>query len=279
MSGTRTEKRGSLVFWLLTAGLLFLRFPWLILGGYWFPEQKTEVQLVFEIGTYLLTAILILAERERLAEYHIDTMALVLLVGAPLAEAASTVLWQNYNLPGREWKAAIAVGLIIALLVKRPALPKRGGKRVALNVGIGVLVGIVVAVVVGLMLIPQETFSFGIEASPLLLVMLPRGFVLQLANAAAVEEPLFRGFLWGRLKAHGWKESRIWLFQAVLFMVGHLYYLGTANYSFFLVVPFGALALGAVAWRTRSIGSSMIAHGLCNAGGMPLSLLFRGLMS
>lgn len=283
MSDTQMEKQESMTFWLLTAGLLFLRFPWLILGRCWFPEQDLILTEVYHTGSYLLTAVLILAERERLAEYHIDLLALVLLIGAPLAEAAITipVLEQGYHtsMSGWEWKAAIAVVLLIALLVKRPTLPKRGGKRVALNIGVAVLAGIVVAVVVGLMLVPQETLAYEIDKVPLMLGLLPQGFVHQLANAAAVEEPLFRGFLWGRLKAHGWKDSRIWLFQAVLFIVVHLYYLGTANYSFFLVVPFGALALGAVAWRTRSIGSSMITHGMCNAAGFVLSCLFRGWMN
>jgi len=32
-----------------------------------------------------------------------------------------------------------------------------------------------------------------------------------------------------------------------------------------VIVPLGGLALGALAWRSRSIGVSMIAHALLNA--------------
>ena len=92
------------------------------------------------------------------------------------------------------------------------------------------------------------------------------------------EEPLFRGFLWGRLRARGWKESRICLFQALLFAVGHVYYVGTANISAFLVVPLGALIFGLSAWRTRSIGTSMIAHGITNAFGNTLANVFCGIV-
>jgi membrane protease YdiL (CAAX protease family) len=35
--------------------------------------------------------------------------------------------------------------------------------------------------------------------------------------------------------------------------------------TFWVIVPLGGLALGALAWRSRSIGVSMIAHGLLNA--------------
>jgi len=57
-------------------------------------------------------------------------------------------------------------------------------------------------------------------------------FMAQLCNAATLEEPLFRGFLWGYLRLQGWNEKWIWLFQALLFWVGHIYYLGVASYSF-----------------------------------------------
>jgi membrane protease YdiL (CAAX protease family) len=64
-----------------------------------------------------------------------------------------------------------------------------------------------------------------------------------------------------------WKECWIWLFQAALFMLGHIYYLGTYNYSFWIIAPLSGLILGLLAWRTRSIGTSMIAHGIVNALG------------
>ncbi|WP_398443312.1 type II CAAX prenyl endopeptidase Rce1 family protein [Sedimentibacter sp.] len=37
------------------------------------------------------------------------------------------------------------------------------------------------------------------------------------------------------------------------------------NYSFFIIVPVSALILGLVAWRSKSIGTSMIVHALINS--------------
>jgi membrane protease YdiL (CAAX protease family) len=90
-------------------------------------------------------------------------------------------------------------------------------------------------------------------------------FFIQLGNAAAIEEPLFRGFLWGFLKSHHWNEYLIWLFQAALFSLGHIYYFGVNNFSFFVIVPFSALLFGLCAWRSRSIGTSMVVHGFYNS--------------
>jgi membrane protease YdiL (CAAX protease family) len=82
-------------------------------------------------------------------------------------------------------------------------------------------------------------------------------FFIQLGSAAVIEEPLFRSFL----KNQHYNEYLIWLFQAALFMFGHIYYIRVNNFSFFIIVPFSALMFGLCAWRSRSIGTSMIVHG------------------
>jgi membrane protease YdiL (CAAX protease family) len=57
------------------------------------------------------------------------------------------------------------------------------------------------------------------------------------------------------------------LFQAVLFTFGHLYYIHTLPITFWIIVPVGSLVLGWLVWRSRTIASSMIAHGMMNATG------------
>ena len=88
-----------------------------------------------------------------------------------------------------------------------------------------------------------------------------------MARAAATEEPLFRGFLWGYLRDRGWPEKRIFLTIAVLFWIGHLYYIAEAPISFWFVVPLGSTLLAFVAWRSRTITATMTAHALLNAVG------------
>ena len=114
------------------------------------------------------------------------------------------------------------------------------------------------------------TFQLGNDNRPITLppfdlnILIVQGFVYQLGYAAISEEPLFRGFLWGFLRKAGWREIWIWVFQAGLFWVGHIYYFGKLPVSFWLVVPAGGLMLGLLAWRSLSIATSMAAHAAMN---------------
>ena len=276
MEATKSLKRERYLFWILVGGLLFLRFPWIILGKALAPAYGAGIVVVFEVGTYLLTALLVFLERKRLAEYHIDSLALVLLLGAPVVILIGSKTG-GYALPGQGIKALFASVLLIALLIWRPVLPKRGAAQTAIYLGAAVLIGGALAIVSGFLL------SFQVQ-NPLDLSRFPSAGRLryealyQLDYAAAAEEPLFRGFLWGGLRRCGWKDHWIWLFQALLFAVGHVYYVGVYNISAFLVVPLAALVLGLAAWKTRSIGTSMIVHGITNGFGNALVYLFCGLL-
>ena len=97
-----------------------------------------------------------------------------------------------------------------------------------------------------------------------LLLFLP---LQQMLFAGIIEEPFFRGFLWGALRKAGWKDPWIWLTQAGLFWLAHFYYLGKAPWSTWLIVPAGGLVLGWLAWRSCSIASSILAHGCYNGFG------------
>jgi len=100
-------------------------------------------------------------------------------------------------------------------------------------------------------------------------------FIYQIGYAGVAEEPLFRGFLWGALRKTGWKDAWIWLLQAGLFTLAHMYYFGRNPISLFIIVPVGALALGLIAWKTRSISSSLAMHGIDNALGLMWGELAR----
>lgn len=275
METKKSSSAERYLFWILLSGLLLLRFPWLIFGRFLVPGDDVVI-VVYELGTCLLTCILIFLERERLAEYHVDGLALVLLLGAPIAVLVGRMAG-GYALPGQEIKVVFAVILLVALLIRRPVLPRRGVGRTAGCIGAAVLAGAALAVVSAFVLSFQTAQVVDLSALPSAGRLL-YGSLYQLDYAAAAEEPLFRGFLWGRLRKCGWKDHWIWLFQALLFAVGHAYYVGSSNISAFLAVPLGALALGLIAWKTRSVGASMIAHGITNGFGYTLSCVFYTLM-
>lgn len=94
--------------------------------------------------------------------------------------------------------------------------------------------------------------------------------IAQFLIAANVEEPIFRGFLWGHLRRRGQLDWSVFLIQAFLFFVAHLYYAEPGKYIYWFNTLIMGLGFGFAAWRTRSILPAMIAHAIANCG----SLLF-----
>jgi membrane protease YdiL (CAAX protease family) len=84
--------------------------------------------------------------------------------------------------------------------------------------------------------------------------------------AAVMEEPLFRGFLWGYLRIAKLNNFWIWIFQALFFTAGHVYYLPSEPLgTWFIRMILPALLLGLIAWGAKSIFASMVTHGTFNA--------------
>jgi len=263
------KKKHNYIPLLLLLGLLFLRFPFLILVLFnKIPISKAIGSNVFQDGTYLLTAMLIFIKRDSLSEYNMDFFSLLIFMIAPIAKMISEyslATKESYNsMISADWwfQIVISICLIITLLLYRPKLHKRGIRKMLLWFLIAVTVGIGSGVLLGYITSLQSIGKSAVHPTIPLLISL---FFIQLGSAAAVEEPLFRGFLWGFLKNQHWNEYLIWLFQAALFMLGHIYYFGINNFSFFIIVPFSALMFGLFAWRSRSIGTSMIVHGFYNS--------------
>lgn len=277
----RNVSQHSHIALLLVVGLLLLRFPFY--GGlrYFWGSLPEWVVICFQIGTYGLTAILIWWEREHLADFLIDKWALTIFVlGVPLG----TLSWGFQmgtdaglafpNLPALIlW--GIALGLLVALKLSHcklsPAPP-----RIPFWMVIGILFGVGIGIVSAFLNAPaitRDNFNASLTALysqpwlAVLITLVPQcllGFARQMGFAAISEEPLFRGFLWGYLRRMGWKETKAWLFVAGLFWLGHLHYLGSAPIVFWVEIPLTALVFGLLAWRSRSIATSMMAHGTVN---------------
>ena len=263
----------NLILWILVGGLFFLRIPFYTGVSVISPPATEWVIPVYQVGTYLLTAMAIWWERERLSDYHIDKLALgIIILGAPL-----DLLFYQFHIPYKystespAYWLYLPISLIlgISLLVGHTRLP-RFQKKSLLWLMIAILTGIILGVVIGILMrnnwpeitkYKPLTQIFSLPAK--VLIFLP---MHQMFFAGISEEPFFRGFLWGLLRKVGLKEIWIWLVQAGLFWLGHLYYLGKRPLSFWLVIP-GGLVLGLLAWRSRSIANSMIAHGLENGFG------------
>ncbi|MBN1872612.1 MAG: CPBP family intramembrane metalloprotease [Anaerolineae bacterium] len=267
----------KLVGWSLLTGLLLLRIPLLGFGTLFAEEDWIDP--VFEIGTYFLTACLIWWERERLADFHIDTLAVSLII---LFKPIQTLILAAFGMAAHPlafprlggillW--IIAVALFLALRFSRPRMARISRASIGWF-GWGLLAGLLTVVLLG------YPASFQVEDVPArlpqvfpLVFTTLRGLFYQLGYAAVTEEPLFRGFLWGYLRKAGWKNVWIWLFQTGLFMLAHIYYINQLPISFWILVPVSTLVLGALAWRSKTIASSLGAHTMMNASGFTIGTI------
>jgi len=271
------DKRHQTVAWVLLAGLLFLRLP--LLGGVSLFATPDWLNPVYQIGTYLLTACLIWWERERLADFHIDKLALIIIILFKPIQTIILAIWKadialTFPNPASLTFWVISLGLVLALRLSHTPLPKLS--RISFGwLGVGILAGLVTA------LVWAYPMSFQVDKSELfgkpdllaILLQVPGQFFYQLGYAAVSEEPLFRAFLWGYLYKAGWKPVWIWLFQAGLFMLAHIYYFSTYPISFWLIVPTAGLVLGALVWRSNTISSSLAAHATMNALGYTMGYI------
>ncbi len=268
MEVSSMAKTKNWIFLFLLLGLLVLRFPFLILANYKIiPVSAELVSPIFSGGTYLLTAILIFLMRDFLSNYNMGLGAVILFLVAPFAALwgeAVSYKFLSYVQQDLWFRIGVSICLLIALIIAHPKLRRRSAKQILLWILVAIVLGIVTGVILGK--IGSLQTKERSPASPTIVTFVT-AFSIQLGNAAAMEEPLFRGFLWGLLRKLHWHEPWIWIFQAALFWLGHIYYLGVFNYSFFIIVPVSALILGFAAWRSRSIGTSMIMHGLINSLG------------
>lgn len=265
------DKTHKIVAWILLVGLLLLRLPFRV-GGVIFLDGPEWIDITFQIGTYLLTACLIWWERDRLTDFYIDKLALGIII---LFKPIQTIILAKFNeqpfafpsLPSLAFWI-ISLGLVLALWLRHAPLPKLS--RLSFGwFGVGILVGLITVLIIAYPMSLQIDKSQIYDKPDFLAVLFQAcgNFFYQLGYAAVTEEPLFRAFLWGYLQKAGWKTIWIWLFQAGLFMLAHIYYISKYPISFWFIVPVGALILGAIVWRSKTISSSLAVHATVNALG------------
>ncbi len=224
------------------------------------PIMLGLLNYLYAFTTYFVTALLIWQERRRLSEYRIGKLALVLFIAAI---PYSVLIGMLKIIPVSPFPALFMLPISIWLAVKL-ALDKQvewvhpSGLIYWLLGGMGL--GITLGSLTGLLVSLQAEHLLN-TSSWLNVILQP---TLQISNAAIAEEPLFRGFLWAYLYQHNWKNRWIWLFQAFLFCLGHIYYLPARDFHSLWTSFIGGLVIGWVAWKARDIAPSMFAHGFYN---------------
>ncbi|HAL17688.1 MAG TPA: hypothetical protein DCP32_13380 [Anaerolineaceae bacterium] len=262
----------------LILALLILRY--LVTASQMAFSSVSWVAPTYEVGTYLLTAILLIWESHSLPDYHITNFVIWLVI---LFKPLETIYLSNLarlnsplafpKIPGLLiW--LIALGLLWHFrtrLFTKGAVQKQDLRWVLLGALGGLVAVLIIAYPMSFQVSPPDPRGKYSVLSVLIngLKTIP----YQIGYAAVSEEPVFRGFLWGYLRKNGWRDVWIWLFQAGLFSLAHLYYINTAPISFWFIVPLLALVQGWLVWRSRSIATSMVAHGVANGLGYTMGYL------
>jgi membrane protease YdiL (CAAX protease family) len=260
------------IAWAAVVVLLFLRIPFSVYITYSFPSDAQWGPSIYQVGTYFLIAFLIWWERQALADVHIDTLALVIIL---LIKPVQTLILEYLRIdiplafphPVGLSIWLIAIGLVIAMW-------KSGYKLVRIQarswgwLGVGLLLGFLFSTLPNLGMFQTNAGFSGHDYTGLASLTSSTGiaFIYQVGFAAISEETVFRGFLWGYLRRSGWQEIWVWLVQALLFMSAHLYFKDALPLNFWIVVPAAGLLLGLLAWRSRSLVAGMMAHAAYNAG-------------
>ncbi len=261
------------VGWVILILLLLLRIPYTVIATYLWSRTTGWPPAVYQLGTYLLTAFFIWWERDDLSDVHLDGLSIVLIV---LFGPAQTLILRYWGIQ-TPLTFPHPAGLLIwaAAIVLTIALGRSTFRRAVVNrttvgwLAAGLLAGLLLASLQNL-----DSFRNAQNLVPLPSVSGSTGlaFFYQLGYAAACEEPLFRGFLWGYLRRLGWPDGRAWLLQAGLFMIAHLYFINALRLQFWLLIPASGLLFGLFAWRSRSIAPGMLAHAAVNSGAYILLL-------
>jgi len=79
-----------------------------------------------------------------------------------------------------------------------------------------------------------------------------------------LEEPIYRGFLWGTLKNSGLNDFQSIVIQAGLFWISHMKMI-QSPFSFFIIAPLISLILGLLMYKSKSIIPPLIFHIIYNA--------------
>jgi membrane protease YdiL (CAAX protease family) len=280
MEKSRYDKH-KIVFWIVLSALLFVRFPLESWAIYLFPSTSLWIDPIYQICTYSLVVFLIWWERERLALYHMDSLAIIFIIFfKPISIVLLPLLGGAKNpiaFPKPLSFVFFVIALILlALIIRKKISLTRLSRNTLIWLILGGVFGISLSAIFTIIMIGW--LNYPVPSYPGLMALIAP--IYQMGFAAVAEEPVFRGFLWGGLRNLGLKDIWILLIQATLFASGHIHLLASPQPILLLSLTFiTAVCFGLLVWRSRSLSSSMAMHAFYNGSPMVLywisSLLFR----
>jgi membrane protease YdiL (CAAX protease family) len=213
-------------------------------------------------SAFLFVAMLILIAGKDLSRYHLEKVSLICILIFP-------GLLSPIPADSPPWFTVLSYApqlLLTIFLFRRLRSIQAFGKGSVLDLARYLIYGIVIAIVSFFI---ANRFHFPLEQlieaasheNPLSIL---NALIYQMSTSAAIEEPIFRGFLLGYLlHDRGWKPSIAVLGQTLIFWAPHIYKFEDP-FLFWVAVPLGGIILGWVTLRTKNITSGMFAHAIYN---------------
>src|SRR5258706_5700379 len=114
------QPRHQQIAWFVWSWLLVVSLPFTIIIIFLLPIENQNVTAIYEVGTYLLTAFLVLWEYDNLSDFHIETSALALIIFLRPVQTLILNYWGvdsplAFPNPFGLMLSAISIGLFIAL--------------------------------------------------------------------------------------------------------------------------------------------------------------------
>jgi membrane protease YdiL (CAAX protease family) len=276
------EKLHQQIGWGILILLLALRIPYTLAIIYFLPIENQMGAAVYEVGAYVCIAFLIWWERNWLRDFHMDGAALFLIIFFRPMQTLILNYWKvdaplAFPRPAAWmiWLAAICLSLALWQRGYRPSRPTR---RMLGWLVIGILAGVGVSILENFKVFKSVLNHSNSSLSTSVLFSTGLNLVYHLGFAPLIEEPLFRGFLWGYLRQLNWREGWIWLVQAALFTSAHLYFANQFPLTFWVLIPAAGLLFGLLTWSSRSIAPAILAHALINGSVYVLAMMLLSLL-
>lgn len=266
----QSSKPYDAIFYLLLGLLILFRFPLIIIPSLLGMSDMEDIVIpLFLNGTYIATGCLICRTRKSLPHFYFSKSALIVFLSLPIIAVLLSMLRNGFAMSVELVRPIMAV--VFAIVLRRELFSSdlcEARQRLASVAQSLVAVGAFTTISALLIAWQERAIGrlSGLE-DDFYLADLVYGVIDMAYFAGISEEPLFRGFILGMLISRGLTRRRAVAYQSVLFMLAHLYFLPERPISFFIAVPIGGFLFGWIALRHKSIGYSIVAHGMTNSWG------------
>jgi membrane protease YdiL (CAAX protease family) len=270
MNIKNSQKAGLFALLVLIGLLYIINYPLSIWIASSFPEIESREYFSFGYWTiytfiaYFVVAVCLYVEQDNLEEFHFDKLSLTIF-----ALSGILIFFEWYELLSLEkffhvWILLPSSLFIFFILIRKWAyLPNPNWRWVGGSI-----------VVVSLVLIPATFIDYWYRHDIVdlslqgtlenLIARFGTIFMASMIHIVPLEEVLFRGLLWGYLRRLHWKESKIFVIQAILFWFIHPQNM-VYPLAFFISLPIGILAISFLTQRSRQLFPAMVFHILYNS--------------